>query len=206
MRRVTRSGGVVAAAVWDFRGGLVFQRLFWDTAAAIDPQAAATRDRLFAHPLAQPDGLVGLWQEIGLRDIDAWLADHTDGLPELRRLLGAAARRPGAVRLLRRGPAEPRRARIRAAVRARLPRRAPRTARARWPPPPGPCAGACPDAGASPYLGAQVMVPATSPGSCSTPPRYTFTVPATGLVMVRTSIAPPGGVGPSGRTAVRQRV
>ena len=70
MRRVTRAGGVVAAAVWDFRGGLVFQRLFWDTAAAIDPQAAAMRDRLFAHPLAQQDGLVGLWQEIGLRDID----------------------------------------------------------------------------------------------------------------------------------------
>ena len=43
MRRVTRSGGVVAAAVWDFRGGLVFQRLFWDTAAALDPQAAGAR-------------------------------------------------------------------------------------------------------------------------------------------------------------------
>jgi SAM-dependent methyltransferase len=70
MRRVTRSGGAVAAAVWDFRGGLVFQRLFWDTAAAIDPQAASTRDRLFAHPLAQPEGLLGQWQEIGLRDIE----------------------------------------------------------------------------------------------------------------------------------------
>jgi SAM-dependent methyltransferase len=70
MRRVTRAGGVLAAAVWDFRGGLVFQRLFWDTAAAIDPQAVLTRDRLFAHPLAQQDGLVGLWQEIGLRDIE----------------------------------------------------------------------------------------------------------------------------------------
>ena len=70
MRRVTRAGGVVAAAVWDFRGGLVFQRLFWDTAAAIDPQAAQARDRLFAHPLAQQDGLVGLWQETGLREIE----------------------------------------------------------------------------------------------------------------------------------------
>jgi ubiquinone/menaquinone biosynthesis C-methylase UbiE len=38
MRRVTRAGGMVAAAVWDFCGGLVCQRLFWDTAAAIDPQ------------------------------------------------------------------------------------------------------------------------------------------------------------------------
>ena len=29
----------VAAAVWDFRGGLVYQRLFWDTAAGIDRRA-----------------------------------------------------------------------------------------------------------------------------------------------------------------------
>ncbi len=26
-------------AVWDFRGGLVYQRLFWDTAAGLDPRA-----------------------------------------------------------------------------------------------------------------------------------------------------------------------
>src|SRR5579871_5630226 len=32
--RVVKPGGVVAAAVWDFAGGLVYQRLFWDTAAA----------------------------------------------------------------------------------------------------------------------------------------------------------------------------
>ena len=70
MRRVTCSGGVLAAAVWDFRGGLVFQRLFWDTAAALDPAAGASRDRLFSHPLAQPGGLTRLWREIGLREID----------------------------------------------------------------------------------------------------------------------------------------
>jgi hypothetical protein len=39
MRRVTRTGGVLAAAVWDFRGGVVHQRLFWDTAAALDRMA-----------------------------------------------------------------------------------------------------------------------------------------------------------------------
>jgi SAM-dependent methyltransferase len=70
MRRVTRAGGIVAAAVWDFRGGLVYQRLFWDTAAAIDPEAAAARDRLFSHPLALPGGLSGLWQEAGLMRIE----------------------------------------------------------------------------------------------------------------------------------------
>lgn len=70
MRRVVRPGGVVAATVWDFRGGLVYQRLFWDTAAGIDPQAGPTRDRLFAHPLALPDGLKELWQAGGLEQIE----------------------------------------------------------------------------------------------------------------------------------------
>jgi SAM-dependent methyltransferase len=60
MRRVTRRGGVLAGAVWDFRGGLVYQRLFWDTAVGLDPAAAETRDRLFSNPLALPDGLVEL--------------------------------------------------------------------------------------------------------------------------------------------------
>jgi SAM-dependent methyltransferase len=70
MRRVTRAGGVLVAAIWDFRGGLVHQRLFWDTAAALDRDAARARDRLFSHPLAQPEGLAALWRGIGLRDID----------------------------------------------------------------------------------------------------------------------------------------
>lgn len=66
MRRVTRRGGVVASAVWDFRGGLVYQRLFWDTAASIDPAAGAARDRLFSAPLALPDGLMRLFAGNGL--------------------------------------------------------------------------------------------------------------------------------------------
>jgi SAM-dependent methyltransferase len=71
MRRVTRPGGEVAAAVWDFQGGLVCQRIFWDTAAALDPQAGMVRDRLFSHPLARPEGLSRLWQASGFRDIDS---------------------------------------------------------------------------------------------------------------------------------------
>jgi SAM-dependent methyltransferase len=70
MRRVTRRGGVLAAAVWDFRGGLVYQRLFWDTAVVLDPAAAETRDRLFSGPLALPDGLAELWQSIGLEQVE----------------------------------------------------------------------------------------------------------------------------------------
>jgi SAM-dependent methyltransferase len=70
MMRVTRPGGVVAAAVWDFRGGLVYQRLFWDTAASIDPQAGVARDRQFSTPLALPDGLPKLFAAAGLYQIE----------------------------------------------------------------------------------------------------------------------------------------
>jgi ubiquinone/menaquinone biosynthesis C-methylase UbiE len=41
MSRVVRPGGVVAAAVWDSFGGMPNQRMFWDTAAALDSSAAA---------------------------------------------------------------------------------------------------------------------------------------------------------------------
>jgi SAM-dependent methyltransferase len=69
LRRVTQPGGVIASAVWDFRGGLVYQRMLWDTVASIDAVAAATRDRIFSAPLGLPDGMVDLWQTEGLEDV-----------------------------------------------------------------------------------------------------------------------------------------
>jgi SAM-dependent methyltransferase len=79
MRRVTRTGGVIAASVWDFRGGLVYQRMLWDTAASIDPNAARVRDRLFSAPLALPDGLPKLFARAGIDDIEtASLIVRTD--------------------------------------------------------------------------------------------------------------------------------
>jgi SAM-dependent methyltransferase len=70
MKRVTMRGGRLVAAVWDFRGGLVYQRIFWDTAAGIDPAAAAARDRLFSGALALPDGLVSLFTAAGLAQVE----------------------------------------------------------------------------------------------------------------------------------------
>ena len=70
MKRVTAPGGRIAAAVWDFRGGLVYQRIFWDTAAGIDPGAAAARDRLFSGALALPDGLPRAFAAAGLGHIE----------------------------------------------------------------------------------------------------------------------------------------
>lgn len=69
MCRVVMPGGVVASAVWDFRGGLVYQRMLWDTVASIDPVAAATRDRIFSAPLGLPNGMVDLWRAAGLEDV-----------------------------------------------------------------------------------------------------------------------------------------
>lgn len=53
-----------------FPGGLVFQRLLWDTAAVLDPEARATRDRLFTAPLVLPEGLPALFHGNGLKDIE----------------------------------------------------------------------------------------------------------------------------------------
>jgi len=67
MRRVTRPGGAVAAAVWDFAGGLVYQRIFWDTAAALDPEADLARGRHFSSPLIRPGEIVAAFEDAGLR-------------------------------------------------------------------------------------------------------------------------------------------
>ena len=69
MKRATRRGGVMAATVWDYRGGLIFQRVFWDTAAGIEESAAVARDRHFSTPLGEAGGLESLWRATGLVDV-----------------------------------------------------------------------------------------------------------------------------------------
>jgi SAM-dependent methyltransferase len=67
--RVTRRGGIAAAAVWDFRGGLVFIRLLVDTAAALDPSGEAVRSKLFSGPFTRPGEFAATWRALGLRDV-----------------------------------------------------------------------------------------------------------------------------------------
>lgn len=69
MRRVTRSGGTVAAATWDSRGGFVWFRMFWDTAAMLDPEASARRAKTCARPMARPGDLERAWKASGLTDV-----------------------------------------------------------------------------------------------------------------------------------------
>ena len=67
MRRVTRAGGTVAAAVWDYAGEMTLLRRFWDAAAALDP-AAAELDEGRCMPYCTPDELAGLWSAAGLAE------------------------------------------------------------------------------------------------------------------------------------------
>ena len=69
MCRVTRPGGTVAAATWDSRGGFVWWRMFWDTAAMLDPAASQRRARMCARPMARPGDLERAWRAAGLMDV-----------------------------------------------------------------------------------------------------------------------------------------
>jgi SAM-dependent methyltransferase len=70
MRRVTRSGGTVAAATWDIRRGPVARRMVFDTAAVIDPSVAAHRASPGARPMSRKDGLAKAWHDAGLVDVE----------------------------------------------------------------------------------------------------------------------------------------
>jgi len=69
MRRVARPGAVVGAAVWDARGGFVANRLFFDTAAALDPKAAERRAKNYTRPLTRPGELAAAWRDAGFTDV-----------------------------------------------------------------------------------------------------------------------------------------
>lgn len=68
MRRVVRSGGIVAGYVWDYADGARFLREFWDVATEIDSEASAF-DQARRFPLCNPDGLRGLFERGKLEDL-----------------------------------------------------------------------------------------------------------------------------------------
>lgn len=66
MSRVTRPGGVVAAAVWDYGDGMEMLRAFWDEAVALDPTAPDERRM----PLSRRGELAALWSAHGLESVE----------------------------------------------------------------------------------------------------------------------------------------
>ena len=69
MRRVTRSGGSVAATTWDTRGGFVALRMVFDAAAMLDEGGRQARAAAYTRPLSRPGELSRLWLEAGLTDV-----------------------------------------------------------------------------------------------------------------------------------------
>lgn len=67
MARVTRRGGTVAAAVWDYGGGMEMLRVFWDEAVKVTP-AADSRDERHM-PFCRQGDLATLWREHRLQDV-----------------------------------------------------------------------------------------------------------------------------------------
>lgn len=66
MRRVTRSGGTVAACTWD-RGGLEMTSVLWEEAVILDPKSEARSER--PRQLNQSGQLAELWHAIGLQHV-----------------------------------------------------------------------------------------------------------------------------------------
>lgn len=69
LQRVTRLGGTVAAAVWDSGGGMAHQRMFWDTAAVLDPAAERARADQFARRTTREGELQEVFRSAGLAKI-----------------------------------------------------------------------------------------------------------------------------------------
>lgn len=65
--RVTKPGGFVSAAVWDYGEGMQMLRVFWDEASAFDP-TLAPRDEA-RMPLCRRGELGALWRQAGLTNV-----------------------------------------------------------------------------------------------------------------------------------------
>ncbi|GAA4668340.1 MULTISPECIES: class I SAM-dependent methyltransferase [Amycolatopsis] len=116
--RAARPGGVVAAYVWDYGGGMAMLRAFWDAAAELDP-AAAELDEGRRFPLCRPGPLMRLWADVGPvsvapLEITTRFADFDDYWTPF---LGGQGPAPGYVVALPRD----RRERLRNLLRERLP-------------------------------------------------------------------------------------
>ena len=68
MYRVTRPGGVVTAAVWDYGDGMEMLRIMWDTAITLDPDAEPRHERNM--PYCRQGELAALWMESGFQSVE----------------------------------------------------------------------------------------------------------------------------------------
>jgi SAM-dependent methyltransferase len=67
LRRVTRPGGKLSAAVWDYGAGMRMLRTFWDAAVSLDPGAEKLDEKRM--PLCRAGELSALWRQAGMRNV-----------------------------------------------------------------------------------------------------------------------------------------
>jgi len=67
LRRVTKPGGRLSTAVWDYGVGMRMLRTFWDGAIHIDPEAEKLDERHM--PLCRAGELSSLWRRSGLENV-----------------------------------------------------------------------------------------------------------------------------------------
>lgn len=75
-KRALRSGGTVAAYVWDYAEGMQMLRIFWDAVIALDPPAEV-HDEGPRFPLNNPDALTRLFREAELADVETSALEFT---------------------------------------------------------------------------------------------------------------------------------
>jgi SAM-dependent methyltransferase len=68
IRRVTKAGGRIAAAVWDYGEGMRMLRVFWDAAVRIDPRAERHDEKHM--PLCRAGELLHVWEQAGLSNVE----------------------------------------------------------------------------------------------------------------------------------------
>jgi SAM-dependent methyltransferase len=67
MRRATKPGGRISAAVWDYGSGMRMLRVFWDAAIGVDATAENLDERHM--PLCRDGELAQLWKQAGLENV-----------------------------------------------------------------------------------------------------------------------------------------
>ena len=120
MARVVRSGGIVAAYVWDYAGKMQLMRHFWNAAVALDPDALDL-DEGRRFPLCMPEPLRQLFMRAGLTPVDVRAIDIATDFRDFddywSPFLGGQAPAPGYAMAL----SDERRAALRERIRAGLP-------------------------------------------------------------------------------------
>jgi SAM-dependent methyltransferase len=76
-RRVTRPGGSISAAVWDYGEGMRMLRIFWDAAGALDPSAERLDEKHM--PLCRKGELSELWTQGELQKVEESALEITMG-------------------------------------------------------------------------------------------------------------------------------